>query len=679
MAVLIPPLTPHPPRALARPAGSWLADICRVAAGWRLVHTYGVIPPTHGSGVVADKRLIVFDVTNATEAQLASGMGVVWRRLRYRHQLWGAGHAPPWCLSPHFPRFDFSFWYTQGSGNMRRDFLLPALPSAHVRSGVPWELAVAEGLLRPQAPPPRGVGAAAAEEGWLPPTVASLFDTHSWPSEAFELSRGVPTAVRLYHIKATPAWAAPPPGRSSKAPSATGAYWHVVDEDGTDLGMPPIVLRRWRAPAAGRDAPSAACGSARDGARVPTSLPTPDEGAWLLHAPMLLQVSKYGRKPRRGVDGGRGVDGSGGSDGSGEAAASVLSRCVTTYYSDSDSYSYSKGGARAAAGKASSAAAGASPLAAAALESLAARLADSPAALEDDVLSAAFPGAVGPRDVADHREAMPLLWCLTQAATTALSGHRGLEVGMPMQLLVQLEILDALADSHRPEAVASHRGGASDSAEPVASSSSTSSTSPSSSATSDDTCAQAEAQPAPTALLQVVSTPLVRLTASDGAPVTRVLQAIRDGRVARWLRPLWNPRTFGARVEIAQEWVDRNGVAALFPCSWALQAIPYALQPEACRLLDEASTKEIDWWQALEMKAAAAALALSVPDDVQADWRRQSKDSPRLAACEPWCASEPCSALNGDPKSILLECGGCDATHTAGCWPGAADFPKMSS
>lgn len=280
---------------------------------------------------------------------------------------------------------------------------------------------------------------------------------------------------------------------------------------------------------------------------------------------------------------------------------------------------------------------------------------------------------------------------------------------MPMQLLIQLEMLDALAASNRPSnrpghgpgAATSHRGGASDGAEPVGVGSSPSSSpfssassSEHSSTTTDEACA--EAQSAPTALLHVAATPLGSLNASDGAPAARLLRAIRDGRAARWLSPLWNPRKFGARVEIAQEWVDREGVAALFPCSWASHAIPSALQPEACLLLDEASDKEVDWWQALETKAAAVVIALSVPGNVnpistqdrirRAWWSGHTGTEGQAqsageqahveAACEEWCASEPCSELNGDPVSILRECGGCDATHAAGCWPGAADFPK---
>lgn len=207
----------------------------------------------------------------------------------------------------------------------------------------------------------------------------------------------------------------------------------------------------------------------------------------------------------------------------------------------------------------------------------------------------------------------------------------------------------------------------------------------------DDACA--ETQPAPTALLDVVTTPLVWLNASGGAPAARVLRAIRDGRVARWLRPLWNPRTFGARVEIAQAWVDQDGVAALLPCGWATHAIQGALQPEACRLMDEALAMDVDWWRALETKAAAAALSLqgshatATMGGTDQDLRTVGLAAPSSSSasvptnhqvtCEPWCAAEPCSALTGDALSILQECGGCDAMHGAGCWPGAADFPKF--
>lgn len=80
----------------------------------------------------------------------------------------------------------------------------------------------------------------------------------------------------------------------------------------------------------------------------------------------------------------------------------------------------------------------------------------------------------------------------------------------------------------------------------------------------------------------------------------------------------------------------------------------------------------LSWWKVLEMKAAEVARELMSQDktiDMPTDLR---------ARCEPWCANEPCSALNGDALSIGMECGGCNAaTHdAAGCWPGAADFPK---
>ena len=180
-------------------------------------------------------------------------------------------------------------------------------------------------------------------------------------------------------------------------------------------------------------------------------------------------------------------------------------------------------------------------------------------------------------------------------------------------------------------------------------------------------------------MLESTRITFITLLTSPGAPAARVLRAIRDGRVARWLRPLWNPRTFGARVEIAQEWMDRNGVAALLPCDWALHALPRALQPEACRLLDEASAMDVDWWQALETKAAAAALALQGSHAAAAmEGRAQDpRTTPESTTCEPWCADEPCGALTGEPVSIRQECGGCSATlhRPRGCWPGAADFP----
>ena len=118
-----------------------------------------------------------------------------------------------------------------------------------------------------------------------------------------------------------------------KSSERTAPYWEVTDLHTDDGHRPPTILMRRR------PEPSS-CKLAEGAVTTSSSLPNPDEGAWLLHAPMLLKVSRYGRRP-----GGAGSIGIG--EGGGMVASAALSRCVATYYSPSNAESPSQPAQRA--------------------------------------------------------------------------------------------------------------------------------------------------------------------------------------------------------------------------------------------------------------------------------------------------------------------------------------------
>lgn len=206
-----------------------LRSALRVLTGWRLAASYGVIPPSTG----VRKVVAVFDVGWHLNGSMH------WSTLPYRHQVYdgvvGVARPPPWCVTPFFPRAEFSMWYTQRNHLVRRELLLAPLAATHARTSASWEESVAHALLRP------GFRGATA-----------LFDVDSTAADVWPSVRGIPQAVRLRYVE------------FRRTTSARGGdYWqtrtvrrHVVTAD-----------------------------------RAASSLPTPDEGAWWVHAPGLWELT----------------------------------------------------------------------------------------------------------------------------------------------------------------------------------------------------------------------------------------------------------------------------------------------------------------------------------------------------------------------------------------------------
>ena len=220
----------------------------RVLTGWRLAHSYGVIPPE--AATTPHKMVTLFEV---------SWQGGPTSTLPLRYMPWHKGATVPWCVAPWMPRFEFFRWYMPGY----MEELLPPLAAAHARSSDAFELSVAYALMRP---PPHGHGR---------PLAAALFNVHNesvWPPE-----RGAASSVRIRYVYVSPPWSREPGSHAATAYPSTGG-----DATAGDTLWIHEHSSFYEVDASERPL---------------NELPAPYEGGWRIHAPGLLALSSASRDP----------------------------------------------------------------------------------------------------------------------------------------------------------------------------------------------------------------------------------------------------------------------------------------------------------------------------------------------------------------------------------------------